>query len=142
MNGVIIAAVLGIGALLFVGVVLSRQSSRQKKQAVASLEAERRAIGNHTILDLVVEEVDDLGLRDVEGAGDLGPDVLLRAWNDAPPDVRARDRSELRFTLREGVETSDPGPEDVLLLAATEPTPTVEDADPSPTDDEQEGTHD
>lgn len=142
MNGIIIASVLGIGALLFVGVVLSRQSSRQKKQAVASLEAERKALGSHTILDLVVEEVDDLGLRDVEGAGDLGPDVLLRAWNDAPPDLRARDRSDLRFALRPGVETSDPRPEDVLLVAATETTTPEDDADPSPSDDEQEGSHD
>lgn len=104
MNGVIIAGVLGLAALLVVGIVLSRATTRQKQQAIASLEAERKAIGTVSILDLVQEEVEDLGLRDIEGASDVAPDILLRAWNDAPDRVRAAERSDVQLTIRSGAD--------------------------------------
>jgi hypothetical protein len=104
MNGVIIAGVLGLAALLVVGIVLSRATTRQKQEAIASLEAERKAIGTVSILDLVHEEVEDLGLREIDGADDVAPDILLRAWNDAPDRVRAADRSDVRLTIRSGAD--------------------------------------
>lgn len=97
MNTAIIVGGLGIAVLLTVGIMLSRASSRQKKQAVASLEAEKAALGSHTILDLVHEEVEDLGLRHIAGSEGLGPDVLLRAWRDAPESVRSADPAHLEF---------------------------------------------
>lgn len=124
MNTAIIVGALGVAVLLAVGLVLSRQSSRQKKQAVASLEAERAALGSHTILDLVDEEVEDLGLRSIPGAEGRGPDVLLRAWRDAPESIRASDPDHLEFI------DADAGDEGVILR-------TKADIDEPPSEDEQ-----
>lgn len=98
MSGALIAGALGLGVLLVVGVILSRQSNRQKQHAVESLKAEREALGTHTILDLVDEEVEELGLRDIDGAQDVAPDVLLRAWRDAPSSTRDLDKEAVRFS--------------------------------------------
>lgn len=111
MSDVIVASALGLLALLVVGVVLHRASSRRKKEAIESLAAERDALASPSILDLVNEEVEDLGLRSISGAEDVPPDQLLRAWNDADASMRAMDRSALRFVPVPGEDTdgSEPG---------------------------------
>lgn len=131
MNTAIILGVLGIALLLAVGLVLSRQSSRQKKEAVASLEAERAALGSHTILDLVNEEVEELGLRAIRGAEGFAPDALLRAWRNAPTAVRASDPTDLEFLETDGDD------HDVVLRsrAATGDEPGDEDTGEGSLDD-------
>lgn len=104
MNGVIIAGVLGLATLLVVGIVLSRATTRQKEQAIASLEEERKAVGTISILDLVHEEVEDLGLREIAGTDDVAPDILLRAWNDAPARIHTAERSDIRLVVRSGAD--------------------------------------
>lgn len=127
MNGVVIAAALALGALLFVGIVLSRQTSRRKREAVASLEAERAALASPSILDLVMAEVEDLGLREIAGSTDIAPDVLLRVWNDADESVKARDRSELRFEVTGDPDAPHLRPDDVVLVAGSDGSAPVAD---------------
>ncbi len=129
MNGVVIAAALALGALLFVGIVLSRQTSRRKREAVASLEAERAALASPSILDLVMAEVEDLGLREIAGSTDIAPDVLLRVWNDADESVKARDRSELRFEVTGDPDAPHLQPDDVVLVAGRDGSATAADRD-------------
>lgn len=120
MTGIWIAGVLGLGALLFVGIVLSRQSSRQKKKAVASLEAERASVTMPSILDLVNEEVEELGLRDLRGAEDIPPDILLRTWRDAPESLRTVDRDHLAFRVQPDADPTRLTVDDVELVADTD----------------------
>ena len=117
-------------AVVVVGVVLSRMTSRRKKDAVESLEAERKAIESQTILDIVAEEVADLGLRDIEGSTGIPPGALLRGWSDADPALHAEERSHLRFTLRDGISAEDAEIGDVRLERTDPDTsdPTVDDA--------------
>ena len=127
MNGVVIAAALGLGALLFVGIVLSRQTSRRKREAVASLEAERAALASPSILDLVMAEVEDLGLREIAGSSDIAPDVLLRVWNDADESVKAQDPSSLRFEITGDPDGTQLQPDDVVLVAGPDESATAAD---------------
>lgn len=96
-----------LAAVVVVGLVLSRMSSSRKKDAVASLEAERKAVESQSILDIVAAEVADLGLRDIEGAEEIPPDALLRSWSDAGPTMHAEDRSHLRFVVPDEVAPKD-----------------------------------
>lgn len=136
MTGVVIAGVLGLTALLVVGIILSRATTRQKQQAVASLEAERKAIGTVSILDLVQEEVEDLGLREIAGTDDVAPDILLRAWNDAPERIRTAERSDIRLTIR---PDADPERLDIgdarYVLAGEDPPTKASDARVTPDSD-------
>ena len=125
-----IAAVFaGLIALVVALVVVSRMTGNRKKEAVASLEAEMEAVGQHSILDLVEEEIEDLNLRLISGADDLPPDVLLKVWSDSPAAVRSADRSALRYEVRDGVVPSEATPDDVELGVGSspDPTPTIED---------------
>ena len=125
-------------AVVVVGVVLSRMTSQRKKDAVESLEAERKAIESQTILDIVAAEVADLGLRDIDGSADIPPGALLRGWSDADPTLHAEQRSHLRFVVRDGIGAEDAEIGDVRLERSDPATsdPTVDDAggDETPTD--------
>lgn len=124
MTAIWVAAGLGLAAMLFVGMVLSRQSSRQKKQAIASLEAERAAVTTPSILELVNEEVEDLGLRDVPGAEGIPPDVLLRAWRDAPEELRHAERDLLAFAVDPDADPASLQAGDLELVPASDLPPT------------------
>jgi hypothetical protein len=126
---IIPALVAGLLAFIVVGVVLSRQSSRRKKEAIASLEAEREAMHHYSILELVDEEVDDLGLRGIPGAEGLSADVLLRVWKDAPHGASACDRAQLRYVVAPGVAADDAGLADVRLECPVEDHGSVQSAD-------------
>lgn len=126
-------------AVVVVGVVLSRMTSRRKKDAVESLEAERKAIESQTILDIVAAEVADLGLRDIQGSAGVPPGSLLRGWSDADPALHAEQRQHLRFVVRDGIVAENAEIGDVRL-ERTDPTasdPTVDNAggDGTPTHD-------
>lgn len=142
MTGVSIAIALGLTALIIVGVILGRQNSKQRKLAVASLEAERAAIGNPTILDLVIEEVEELGLRDIDGADDIEPDALLRTWKAAPESIRAHEPGDLRIATGasgDDIRLVASGPDHDSGTADADPggpsaTAPLDDDTPDPTD--------
>jgi len=111
----IVVTVAAVIAFLVTGIVLSRITSSRKKEAIASLEQEKKAVGRYSIVDLVAEEVDDLGLREIEGAEELPPDVLLKAWTNTK-SVHDCDRDKLRYVTKPDVNPEDAVPEDVKLI--------------------------
>lgn len=111
----IVVTVAAVVTFLITGIVLSRITSSRKKEAIASLEQEKKAIGRYSIVDLVAEEVDDLGLRSIDGAEGLPPDVLLKAWTNTK-SVHDCDRARLRYVTDPDVEPGDAMPEDVKLI--------------------------
>lgn len=100
----IIAAIV---AFVIVGVVLGRQTAQRKKEAIASLKEEQEKISSVSIIDIANAEIDELGLRTIEGGPDLSPDVILRVWKDAPPDLKKLPHADLRFVVDEGTDPSD-----------------------------------
>jgi mannitol-specific phosphotransferase system IIBC component len=112
VTGVIIAAVI---AFIVVSIVLARSTSSRKKQAMASLEEERKAVGRYSIVDLVDAEVSDLGLRSIAGAEGIAPDVLLKTWADTP-DVHDCERDHMRYELAPGIAPGDADVGDVTLV--------------------------
>ena len=112
---IVVIAIAVIGFLI-AGVMLGRQTSRRKKDAIESLKAEKATVSSVGILDLVEAEVDDLGLRAIEGAAGIPPDVLLRAWRDAPHELAGCDHADLRIELASGVEPADATVADVTIV--------------------------
>lgn len=110
------AVIAGTIAFIVVAVVLARQSSGRKKMAIESLKAEKQLVGHYDILEMVNDEVNDLGLRSIAGSERLGPDLLLRAWKDAAENVRTADHAGLRFVVTDGVDPSDASHDDVTLV--------------------------
>jgi hypothetical protein len=104
MTTVIIAAIV---AFVIVGVVLGRQTAHRKKEAIASLKEEQEKISSVSIIDIANAEIDELGLRTIEGGADLSPDVILRVWKDAPPDLKQLPHTDLRFVTEEGTEPAE-----------------------------------
>ena len=103
MTGVIVAAVI---AFIVVGVVLARNTSSRKKQAIASLEEEKKSIGHFSIVDLIDAEVTELGLRSIDGAQDIPPEVLLKTWS-MTDSVHDCPHHQLRYVLAPGVAPAD-----------------------------------
>ena len=112
MIPVVIASIV---AFVVIGFILARSTSSRKKQAVESLKAEKEAVGHYSILDLVTDEVDDLGLRSISGAEAIPPDVLLKVWKDAKPVRGDADTEHLAYVVAEGVTPADATAEDVTL---------------------------
>ncbi|MEN8041303.1 MAG: hypothetical protein ABFR95_07340 [Actinomycetota bacterium] len=110
------AIVLGLAILVAVMVMLSRQASSTKKQAIADLEREQKDVGKFDILDLVESEVDGLGLLDVDGAADLPHGVLLKAWKDNQDVVDScAGREFLRYVVADGADLQNITHADVTL---------------------------
>lgn len=127
---------LAVVAFLAVGIMLGRQTKRQKVAAIEDLKREKEQIAQQDIFALIMAEIDDLDLRSIPGAQDLQPGVLLKAWSDNKKLVdRCADRSRLRFVVAEGVEPDKAADEDVTLVCEGEPDDVDLPGD-DPTDDE------
>jgi len=112
----IVAIVLVVFAFLVVGIVLSRQTSKTKKAAIADLEAEKEEVGTFDIFALVESEVNALGLVDIEGSKEIPHGVLLKIWRDNADTVDSCvDRLHLRYVVADGVDPSSATDEDVTL---------------------------
>ena len=108
-------AIVGIGfALLVVMILLSRMGRHRKQQALEDFNRERDAVKPPDILQLVQEEVVDLGIDKIEGADGIDPLVLLQVYRR---DVEiCADGAEMCFTVAEGVEPAD-ADQDTLSLS-------------------------
>ena len=112
----IIAIVLVVFAFLVVGIMLSRQTTKTKKSAIADLEAEKEEVGTFDIFELVESEVNALGLLDIEGSKDIPHGVLLKIWSDNEDTVTSCiDHAHLRYVVTEGIDPSNATDEDVTL---------------------------
>jgi len=129
---------LAVVAFLAVGIMLGRQTKRQKVAAIEDLKREKEQIAQQDIFALILAEIDDLDLRSVPGAQDLQPGVLLKSWSDNKKLVeRCADRSKLRFVVTEGVEPDTAADEDVALVCEGEPDDADSDGDPAPDDKDE-----
>ncbi|KAA3637836.1 MAG: hypothetical protein DWP92_07205 [Armatimonadetes bacterium] len=98
-------------------IMLSRQQSQRKKEAIASLQEEKESLRAFSIHALVEEEVADLKLLEIDGAEDIPVEVLLKTWNTNQDIVaKCRSRESLRFTTAEGVQPGNATERDVDLV--------------------------
>ena len=110
------AIVLAVVAFLVVAAMLSRQSTKNKKRAIAELEKEKESIGTFDIFELVESEVRSLGLADIDGALDIPHGVLLKAWSDNQEVAEScHDRAHLRYVVTDGIDPQDATDDDVTL---------------------------
>lgn len=107
-------AIVAIGlAFLVVMVLLSRMGRGRKRQAIEDLEREREAIKAPDILELVHEEVVELGIDKIEGSDGIDPSVLLQVYRR--DEVNCEDGAERRFVLADGTDPADAGPDTLSL---------------------------
>jgi hypothetical protein len=112
----ILAGVLVLVTFIVVAVMLSRQTTRTKKRAVADLETEKETVGAFDILALVESEVNALDLAGIEGADGIPPSVLLKVWSSNDHVVNSCvDRAGLRYVVAEGVDPTEASESDVTL---------------------------
>jgi hypothetical protein len=96
---------------------LSRRQSAAKKEAIAQLAEEQEQLSSFDIHALVRAEVDDLGLRTVNGAEGVPDSVLLKTWNQSTDTVNGcSSRDLLRYVVREGVDPTVATDDDVELI--------------------------
>ena len=108
-------AIVGIGlAFVVVMVLLSRMGRGRKRQAVEDLERERDAVKAPDILELVHQEVVELGIDKIDGSDGIDPSVLLQVYRR--DKVNCEDGAELRFVLAEGTDRGD-ADQDTLSLS-------------------------
>jgi hypothetical protein len=107
-------ALVAIGiAFLVVMILLSRMGRARKQQAVADLEREREAIKVPDILELVHQEVVDLGLDRLDGAEGIDPSVLLQVYRR--DEVNCEDGEKRHFVLADGINPEDADPDTLSL---------------------------
>lgn len=113
----IVAIALIVLAFLIVGVILSRQSTKTKKRAIADLEVERENIGAFDIFELVESEVNSLDLLTIEGSADIPHGVLLKIWSTNEDIVDScADREHLKYVLADDINPQDATDQDVTLV--------------------------
>ena len=122
---IIVVAVVGLIAW---GVVASRRTSENKKEAMADLKLQQEKIEPFDIHALVTAEIADLELRSIPGAAGVPASVLLKTWKDNAETVdNCPSRDLLSFVITQGLDASEAGDSDVSLVcdADTMVTPHV-----------------
>jgi hypothetical protein len=103
-------ALVSIGfAFLVVMVLLSRMGRTRKRLAQQDFEREREAIKPPDILELVHEEVIELGLDKLDGSEGIDPSVLLQVYRR--DEVNCEDGAKHRFVLADGVDPAEADPD-------------------------------
>lgn len=114
MTGLVIGIV-GIGvAFLVVMVMLSRMGRHRKQQAIDDLERERDAVKPPDILQLVREEVAELGIDKIEGADGIDPSVLLQVYRRDV--VNCAEGGTRMFVLADDVKAAEAGQDTLSLV--------------------------
>lgn len=107
-------AIVAIGfAFLVVMVLLSRMGRTRKRQALEDLEKEREAFKPPDILELVRQEVVELGLDQLEGAEGIDPSVLLQVYRR--DEDNCEEGATKRFVVADGVDPANADPDTVSL---------------------------
>lgn len=138
----VITVVVVIVALFVVLGLLSRTSSRRKKEAQADLEREMAELQTPDILELVRQEAAETGVAEIPGADDVDLPVRLRVWRrDEHVRSICPDASKLRFVLAPDVAPEGATEDDLELECEgvpTPPRPTPEPADEADADQSDE----
>lgn len=129
------AIIAGLLAFVVVGVILARNTSMRKKRAIKSLEEEKDTIGHYSIIEMVGQEVRDLGLRDIPGSEDISSEALLKVWRESESTRKGCAQDALVFTIANGIPAAEATSDDVQLECTQARSETV-DAQPSEMTDE------
>lgn len=114
MTVAIIGAVIAFFVVL---ALLSWMQSSRNKEAVADLQREIAETHIPDILELVYQEVDDAGLRNLPGSTDVDPTVLLKVWKRDGADCPI---GKGEFRIAEGVQASEATEDDVTFECGQE----------------------
>lgn len=107
--------VVGIGiAFLVVMIMLSRMGRHRKQQAIDDLEREREATKPPDILELVHEEIVELGIDKIDGSDGIDPSVLLMVYRR--DEANCADGATKKFVLADNVGAEDAGPDTLALV--------------------------
>ena len=145
MTALIVIVVLA--AFITWGVIASKRTSERKKDAIADLQVQQDQIAPFDIHALVTDEVNDLGLRSINGSTGIPASVLLKTWKENTDLVgRCPSRDLLNFVVTPGVDPSEALDSDVSLgcdagSVSDEDTPNDTQIDdegaPEPTDESE-----
>ncbi|GMQ86715.1 MAG: hypothetical protein BMS9Abin07_2307 [Acidimicrobiia bacterium] len=109
-----ILAIVGIAlAFLTVMILLSRMGRNRKQQAITDFERERDATKTPDILQLVRDEVAELGIDKIDGSEDINPSVLLQVFRR--DEGNCEDDGSYRFVLAKGIKSEDASLETLAL---------------------------
>ncbi len=100
----IVGIVLVVIAVIVSFVMLGRMQSARKKEAIADLAREREALHTPDIIELVHEEVQELGIGALPGAEGVDPTVLLKVWKR---DGAGCEKGRGQFILGAGIAPED-----------------------------------
>jgi hypothetical protein len=137
MTGLIIAA--AVAGLIAWGIIASKRTSANKKDAMADLKIQKEQIEPFDIHALVSAEIADLGLRDIDGASGIPASVLLKSWKESADIVDGcPSRDLLSFVVTPGLDPSEAMDSDVALVcgadlvaAETQPNDQADEQDPT-----------
>ncbi len=109
--------ILAVAAFITWGVIASRRTSARKKEAIADLQVQQDQIQPFDIHALVSAEVDDLGLRSINGAVGIPASVVLKTWKENMDVVNGcPSRDLLSFVITPGIDPSEAVDSDVSLV--------------------------
>jgi len=104
-------------ALIVWGVIASRRTSENKKEAMADLKLQQDQIEPFDIHSLVTDEIADPGLRSIPGATGIPASVLLKTWKDNIETANGcPSRDLLSFVVTPGLDPSEALDSDVTLV--------------------------
>jgi hypothetical protein len=116
-------------ALIVWGVIASKRTSENKKEAMADLKLQQEQIEPFDIHSLVTDEIADLELRSIPGAVGIPASVLLKTWKDNIETAnRCPSRDLLSFVVTPGLEPSEALDPDVSLVCDDDTIVAPEDA--------------
>jgi len=92
-------------AFLVVMVLLSRMGRGRKRKALEDFEREREATKAPDILELVHQEVVDLGIDKIDGSEGIDPSILLQVYRR--DEVNCEDGHLRSYVLADGVDPAD-----------------------------------
>jgi hypothetical protein len=114
-------------ALIVWGVIASRRTSENKKEAMADLKLQQEQIEPFDIHSLVTDEIADLELRSIPGAAGIPASVLLKTWKDNIETAnRCPSRDLLSFVVTPGLDPSEALDSDVTLVCDADTIATPE----------------
>jgi hypothetical protein len=109
--------ILAVAAFIAWGVIASKRTSARKKEAIADLQVQQDQMPTFDIHALVSAEVEDLGLRSINGAVGIPASVLLKTWKENTNVVDGcPSRDLLGFVVTKGIDPSEALDGDVSLV--------------------------